>query len=254
MARKLLPFGLFGAGLLAMVLGGCMIPQGDTPLVPPGFAGPRAAPARPVDKVPQKVDPVEAAKPDVALGNNVRSEVAPGAPGVVTVPGGVDAPVSAIKPDGADLDPGMVGTPMMPPVSARASAPPLSAPATQTSPPPASEGLLTLAWPAEAPIIRARVLDDAGVAIWTLEGRGSAPVLLAPGRYGIEVELDGSWQRLGSAILVDAGALRAVVLAVEDGRARIDTSSTRALSPEDIPAGATRPVPEPPASVTVTPI
>jgi hypothetical protein len=221
--------------LVAVCLGGCMLPQPDTPPIPPllGFPGAPGAPAA------AKAPPASAVTRDAAK----QAAPAPGAAGerqpvpdtVAMLPPGAALQDPAGVAGGQAATTGALGGSDGPVMNREAadSAPVAAAsalPSTEPSPEgPATPtavvapaGAVSVGWSDQSGIEGARLVLASGQL-----PVGPDPVAVPPGTYTVEVLVGGSWQALTGAITLRSGETLELTLGVDEAGARLVRSRSR---------------------------
>jgi hypothetical protein len=221
--------------LAAVCLGGCMLPQPDTPPIPPllGLPGapgaPAAAKAPPATAVARDAAKQGAPAPGAAGERqpvpDVVAVLPPGAglQGPAGVAGGQAATTGALGgADGAVMNREAATSA---PVAA-ASAPPSTEPSPERPATPtavvAPDGSVSVGWSEQSGIEGARLVTASSqLAV------GAAPVTVAPGSYTVEVLVGGSWQPLTGAVTVRSGETLELTLGVDEAGPRLVRSRSR---------------------------
>ncbi|MEB3330379.1 MAG: hypothetical protein VKQ33_14230 [Candidatus Sericytochromatia bacterium] len=222
-------------------LPGCMLPQPDTPPVPPLLAAPR------VPAVPRVPSAREAARPGAVVEGPVgdANPALPPAPDADTAAPpdvdlgrsqqvGLDGPVlgsataDAVLGDVRGAVPPHEPPPSSPISSGAAGPAGEPTPSTPASPTAvvAQTGKVVATWEAETAIAGARLVTAAGEVVTELAA-GGPPARVATGSYTLEVLIGGRWQPLSFTTTVQPDETQELTLGVDEEGPRLVRMVTR---------------------------
>lgn len=233
-------------GLAVLMASGCMLPQPDTPPVPPLFGNPgaqRGAAAPPAREAVRDAVKADVVRDAVTRGEADHVPLMPPAPGTAAAvpPGGIAPSLGGALPTEAGMRGPVAAASVAPPNGQPQSGLPLQggavvgdagpaiADATATvkpdvdASPPAS---ITLNWAPTAGIEAARLVPS-GEPVDSLVATDGGPVTLPAGAYAVEVRVAEVWRRLAGTLIILPGEALEVSLDLADGEPRVARTQSR---------------------------